>query len=207
MPDLPLSGGHDDLERLQIQTERGVSAIQALLAIVREFDRDARALIRVNQELEARICRDPLTNLINQYGLEDLISREEARARRFGSSVAVVALDDPAADGASAPRQQDSARTGGLAAVLRRSVRASDVVARVGGGRFVVLLLGTDFAGARVFVERMRAMTLPAGPHGDASAAARIDAGIAVRSEVGSINAALDLASERLQIDRPRAPA
>ena len=60
-----------------------------------------------------------------------------------------------------------------LAATLKRHLRPSDLVARVGGEEFVICCAGADAAGARSLAERLReaARSLEVGAaagHGDA---------------------------------------
>jgi diguanylate cyclase (GGDEF)-like protein len=42
-----------------------------------------------------------------------------------------------------------------VAEAVQRTTRTSDLVAHVGGGRFVVLLLGTNLQGARIAADRV----------------------------------------------------
>ena len=59
-----------------------------------------------------------------------------------------------------------------FAAILRQSVRHDDMVSRIGGEEFVILLPGTELAAARLLAERIRgqvaAARLPALPAGHA---------------------------------------
>jgi diguanylate cyclase (GGDEF)-like protein len=93
-------------------------------------------------DLEARIDIDPLTGLTNRRGFERELKRAVAYVKRYGTSAAVIFLDldefkpvnDRHGHGAG------DAILKAVAAALVRHVRASDVVARIGGDEFVTLL-------------------------------------------------------------------
>jgi diguanylate cyclase (GGDEF)-like protein len=93
-------------------------------------------------ELEARIDVDPLTETLNRRGFERELTRSLAYVKRYGASAALVFLDlddfKPVNDRHG--HAAGDAMLKAIAAVLVRNVRASDVVARIGGDEFVVLL-------------------------------------------------------------------
>ncbi len=93
-------------------------------------------------DLEARVDVDPLTETLNRRGFERELKRAIAYVKRYGVSAALVYIDldefKPVND-----RHGHAAGDAVLIAVataLVRHVRASDVVARIGGDEFVVLL-------------------------------------------------------------------
>jgi diguanylate cyclase (GGDEF)-like protein len=93
-------------------------------------------------DLEVRVDIDPLTELLNRRGFERELTRSVAYVRRYGTSAALVYLD---LDGFKPVNDRHGHAAGdavlkALAAALIRQVRASDVVARIGGDEFVVLL-------------------------------------------------------------------
>jgi diguanylate cyclase (GGDEF)-like protein len=101
-------------------------------------------------ELEARIDIDPLTETLNRRGFEREFRRSLAYVKRYRASAALVYLDldefKPVND-----RYGHVAGDAVLKAVaesLVRHVRASDVVARIGGDEFVVLLWNLTDAAA-----------------------------------------------------------
>jgi len=101
----------------------------------------AQARARV-VELESRIDEDPLTGLLNRRGFERALERALAYVRRYGATAALLFLD---LDGFKAVNDRHGHAAGdwGLGRVARLisgSVRASDVVARIGGDEIVVLL-------------------------------------------------------------------
>jgi diguanylate cyclase (GGDEF)-like protein len=93
-------------------------------------------------ELEARIDVDPLTETLNRRGFERELKRSLAYVKRYGASAALIYLDlddfKPVNDRHG--HAAGDAVLQAIAAALIRRVRASDVVARIGGDEFVVLL-------------------------------------------------------------------
>jgi diguanylate cyclase (GGDEF)-like protein len=93
-------------------------------------------------DLEARVDVDPLTDVLNRRGFERELKRSLAYVKRYGTSAALIYVD---LDGFKPVNDRHGHAAGdavlrAIAAALTRGVRASDVVARVGGDEFVVLL-------------------------------------------------------------------
>ena len=97
-------------------------------------------------ELETRIDVDPLTETLNRRGFERELKRSLAYVKRYGASAALIYLDldefKPINDRHG--HAAGDAVLKAIAAALARNVRASDVVARIGGDEFVVLLWNVD---------------------------------------------------------------
>jgi diguanylate cyclase (GGDEF)-like protein/PAS domain S-box-containing protein len=116
------------------------------------------------QELSHRAFHDPLTDLANRALLSSRLERALARAKRRGSSVAVLFLDLD-----DFKRVNDSlgheAGDAILAAVAQRLLdgrRPSDTVARLGGDEFAILIEEADNPGALASVaERVLAALRP----------------------------------------------
>jgi len=117
-----------------------------------------RKLQCANRELEDRSHRDPLTGLFNRRYLIKVFSRELERACRYGYDLSVLMLD---VDYFKQVNDRHGHLCGdavlqGLADVLRKTVRATDVIARYGGEEVVVLLLETDLEQAVAIAEKIR---------------------------------------------------
>jgi diguanylate cyclase (GGDEF)-like protein len=104
-------------------------------------------------ELEARIDIDPLTDVFSRRAFERELKRALAYVKRYGASAALVYLD---LDGLKPVNDRHGHATGdavlkAAAATLVRNVRASDIVGRIGGDEFAVLLwnLGAPAAAAK----------------------------------------------------------
>ena len=100
---------------------------------------------------------DPLTSLLNRRALRDRMDRELARAERNTSVMSCLMLD---IDHFKRLNDTYGHELGDrvlvqLADTLRREQRAMDVLARLGGEEFVVLLPETGIRGARIYAERI----------------------------------------------------
>lgn len=194
------------LHQLLTRADRGLGVVQDLIAVLREYERETLALVQQNQRLLASTWVDPLTGLRNRRGLDEALTREEARRRRSGVIAAVILVD---VVGLKRVNEQFGHLVGD--ALLRAvgqafiaSARESDVLARFGGDEFVALLPGAETTGAEAFVARLRAnarlANLPEGVPGPV----RFTAGVATSDEAGSLNAALALADQRLIAEKQR---
>ncbi|WP_298993162.1 diguanylate cyclase domain-containing protein [uncultured Pseudokineococcus sp.] len=102
---------------------------------------------------------DALTGLANRRGWQEAIARERSQMARQGHRAAVVALD---IDGLKAVNDTYGHGAGdalliATAQVLRLCCRRSDVLARVGGDEFVVLVVPTGPADLPGLTARIRA--------------------------------------------------
>jgi diguanylate cyclase (GGDEF)-like protein len=101
-------------------------------------------------ELETRIDVDPLTEALNRRGFERELKRSLAYVKRYGATAAVIYLDldefKPINDRYG--HAAGDALLKAITATLVRNVRASDVVARIGGDEFVVLFWNVTEAAA-----------------------------------------------------------
>jgi len=93
-------------------------------------------------EIEAHIDVDPLTEVLNRRGFERELKRSLAYVKRYGASVALVFID---LDGFKPVNDRHGHAAGDavlktVASCLTRHVRASDIVARIGGDEFALLL-------------------------------------------------------------------
>lgn len=102
---------------------------------------------------------DPLTEALNRRGLNAAFRRESARSRRTGQPLILIALDLD-----HFKRLNDTCGHDYGDAVLRHLVstarirlRSADVVARVGGEEFVILLPDTDTRRAALVMEDLQA--------------------------------------------------
>jgi len=145
---------------------------------------------RLLDELAAEARTDPLTGLLNRRGLDERAAVEIAHARRTDACLAVVSFD---LDHFKRINDRFGHDTGDrvlaqLGTVLVSSAREIDVVARIGGEEFVVLLPGATVAGAVEFAERIRRALAEA----DESDLPRIEvsagvAGSVAPDEIGSL--------------------
>jgi diguanylate cyclase (GGDEF)-like protein/PAS domain S-box-containing protein len=97
---------------------------------------------RLEEELRHLADHDALTGLINRRRFEEELERHLMHGRRYGMSGALLVLD---LDGFKAVNDEHGHRAGddvlcAVAKALQRRLRESDIVARIGGDEFAVLL-------------------------------------------------------------------
>lgn len=137
----------DSFERLREENERLKSELAALRALSFE---------------------DPLTGLKNRRYFDERLAGEMARATRHQVPVAVLVVDvnffKTINDTYGHEAGDEALRW--VARFLVATVREHDVVCRVGGDEFMVILPGADAEGAAQLVERVRRRLAGAGTVG-----------------------------------------
>ena len=133
-----------------------VSCLLANSAIAFGYMFLSAAKLRV--ELRWRAQVDELTGLLNRWALKRVAMREIRRCRRTQGALAVVMMD---LDGLKAVNDEMGHACGDVvlqtvAGVLQETVRGHDLVARMGGDEFCVLLPDTALAEALTVAERLR---------------------------------------------------
>lgn len=139
----------------------------SLLAFQLERDRAEKSLEELTRQLREQATTDALTGLLNRRSFDDFLEREFALTRRDGAPSHLLALD---LDGFKAINDTLGHGAGdralaAFAQALRDVARSTDVLARVGGDEFGVLLVRAKGDGApERFVARVRdALRLGAG--------------------------------------------
>jgi diguanylate cyclase (GGDEF)-like protein len=161
-----------DGERLQFPLTAGRSTFGTLTLVGRGFDAEQRMTAnslashaaialenaRLHRVVERQALVDGLTGIANRRQCEDALAQEIARAERLGTQFTLVLadLDDfkNVNDVHGHPVGDDVLRE--FAAVLRATLRESDLAGRWGGEEFLLLLSGTDVAGGAQLAERVR---------------------------------------------------
>lgn len=110
------------------------------------------------QKLAEQATTDPLTGLLNHRCFHERLRTEVARAQRHRRSLAVAVLDvdffKHVNDGRGHRAGDELLKV--VADALRREVRSEDVLARVGGDEFAMLMPETDRVDAYAVVDRAR---------------------------------------------------
>ena len=119
--------------------------------------------------LERLAASDPLTGLANRRRWDDELGRALAQAARHGRAVSIAAIDldrFKAVNDAHGHQYGDRVLHA-AAEAWTAQIRPGDVLARLGGEEFALLLADCPLSGARGVVERVRAAT----PYGQTSSA------------------------------------
>ena len=145
-----------------LELRRMVAVRDTHLAERREYEQRLeeyqQRLEASNAALEVLSSSDALTGLPNRRAFEQRLEEEIARAARYEMplSLAIIDVDH------FKPYNDTMGHLAGdvvlrrVAEVLRLSARAEDIVARIGGEEFAVILPNTPRAGASVLGERFR---------------------------------------------------
>jgi diguanylate cyclase (GGDEF)-like protein/PAS domain S-box-containing protein len=128
--------------------------VQAIIAL----SRDVTERHRTTELLVHRAAHDPLTGLANRTELERQLDARLAHLRSSGEPLAVAYLD---LDGFKAVNDSHGHAAGdrllrAVADSLRQQVREGDLIARVGGDEFVLVLPGAAVPSAVATAERVR---------------------------------------------------
>ena len=138
-----------------------------LVNIIEEREETRQQLLEEVQrrkELEARLrhlaSTDPLTNLSNRRHFIEVAKREIARAQRYNHPLSVICWDidhfkkinDTYGHATGDDAIRAIADTG-----LTQSLRENDLLGRMGGEEFALLLPETNLEGAHMLAERLRA--------------------------------------------------
>ena len=146
----------------------GVAVQRTVESSRSELDATRTRLDQVTAELErsrAQARIDPLTGAVNRRGMEEIVSREIARARRNKTPVSVAILD---IDHFKRINDQHGHDIGDkalihLVATAKSRLRETDVLCRYGGEEFVIILPDTGVQRAFFVIDRLR-MTIEETP-------------------------------------------
>ncbi len=144
-----------EVERTRLRAGDRIRVGPFLARYVAAGDPDARHV-----EGLARLARrDALTGAANRRAFDEALAREAARAARSGEPLSVALLDVDRFKQVN-DLHGHAAGDAVLAAVAARAagaLRAGDLLARVGGEEFAILLPGADLARSAEAAERVRA--------------------------------------------------
>ncbi len=109
------------------------------------------------ERIHFQATRDALTGLVNRRIFDQQSHELMAAARQHGYPLALMLLDldnfKEVNDNLGHLRGDEVLVA--VAEILHSTVRATDLVARIGGDEFIVLLDNTDLPGARIFADRL----------------------------------------------------
>jgi len=122
------------------------------------LERLAAQSFAYRSRLQREAITDALTGLHNRREFESGMVREMERARRMQVPLSLAILDIDFFKRINDQHGHDvgDAVLREVAATLQRHIRKSDLLARIGGEEFALVMLGTQPPGARVVLERLR---------------------------------------------------
>lgn len=148
-------GGGEIRSVIVVSTLATLRGGRVLLAIVLD--------ITLRKEMEAHLkllaATDPLTGLLNRGRFFELAAEEISRSRRYERPLAVVMLDIDLFKNINDTYGHTAGDTAlrAFADLCRGLVRAPDILGRIGGEEFALLLPETNGVSARALADRLRA--------------------------------------------------
>jgi diguanylate cyclase (GGDEF)-like protein len=171
----------------------------ALDAVLAKLEPKDRAIVRgaleraerTEAELRHLADHDSLTGLLNRRRFRAELDQYVSFAARYGGRGAVMVID---IDGLKEVNDRLGHQAGDtlirrVAEILRERVRATDIVARLSGDEFAVLMPQSDTAGALQLGEDLRAQVAEGMPLNSEIDAASISVGITMFGGQGSAGA------------------
>jgi diguanylate cyclase (GGDEF)-like protein len=101
---------------------------------------------------------DPLTQANNRTSFDDSVKREMSLAARHDKNLSIIFLDIDHFKHINDHYGHDCGdfTLASVAKLIKENLRGSDMLFRIGGEEFVILLSGTNIAGAELLAERIR---------------------------------------------------
>jgi diguanylate cyclase (GGDEF)-like protein len=168
----------------------------AIEAVLQKLPAEDRATIvgaltkahKTEAELRYLADHDSLTGLLNRRRFRAKLDRYVSFSARYGGQGAVMIID---IDGLKAVNDRLGHQVGDnlirrISAILRERVRGTDIVARLSGDEFAVLIPQTDTAGALQLGEDLRSQVAEGFPSDTDAGAATISVGITMFGGKGS---------------------
>jgi diguanylate cyclase len=152
-----------------------IELLARLLCSILENDLKLTEQIRLTERAQVEAMTDSLTGLYNRRGWEQLLTVEENRCYSYGHSACVVSID---LDDLKKFNDTDGHASGDVliekaAQIIQSTVRKQDIIARVGGDEFVVMLVETGYQDASAIVTRLHTQLLAQGIRASVGLASR----------------------------------
>jgi diguanylate cyclase (GGDEF)-like protein len=135
--------------------------LQAFMGVIAVTTISLATVVSERKRLEAQLRHlaehDPLTSLVSRSRFQEELARELTAARRYGFQVAVlfIDMDDFKHVNDSLGHGVGDKLLASVARLIVRRLRDSDLVARVGGDEFVILLSHVDLRRAQAVAKQL----------------------------------------------------
>jgi len=146
------------LERVDAATIEIRDELQASRAELGETRGELKSIRDQLNEAREAVQHDPLTGVLNRRGMDIVLPREVARARRVNAplSVGMVDLDHFKHINDTFGHQAGDRVLIHMTELMRSVLRETDLIVRYGGEEFLVILPDTDMPGARLVLDRLQ---------------------------------------------------
>lgn len=155
---IPLLHSNREVFKLS-QALSGMTAqlLRANEEMQKQVHRRTQELQVANAELQRQANTDALTQLLNRRGFDTQASLALALARRSGRPLSMISLDIDFFKGVNDQFGHDVGDSvlANLADILRQRTRKADIVARIGGEEFVLLLPDTNASAAQRLAQEL----------------------------------------------------
>ena len=137
-----------------LELEEATRWLPRLLEHIMDRARVSQQLEQAQADARRHALHDPLTQLLNRHGLDQAL--HDPLTRRTPLSVALIDVDELKAINARFGYAVGDLAVGALAQTLRAHARPHDVLARVGGDKFMIVMPQTSLLDARQHSEHLR---------------------------------------------------
>jgi diguanylate cyclase len=146
------------IERMDAATTEIRDELQASRAELGETRGELKSIRDELNEAREAVQHDPLTGVLNRRGMDIVLPREVARARRVNAplSVGMVDLDHFKHINDTFGHQAGDRVLVHMTELMRSVLRETDLIVRYGGEEFLAILPDTDMQGARLVLDRLQ---------------------------------------------------